>query len=281
MNIPKAFRLFSGVALAFGVALAAAPTLLAAPASSSGTATITVYARGGALGQRVAVQWGDAIGGWHTVDGWTAALDHLTPQGVPFQRFTVLSSNYGQKPFRWVIYYPDGVTVWAIGPWFTLPTQDGSDVGQPLDVQFPLAATPAPSSPVGPTGPTAPTAPASTEPLMNAHTFTYGLPSGSGSKIATLIGGLPSTVWIAVQWLDGYGVWHTVDGWQGSPSSVSQEGVLFQDWAIGPELLGKGPFRWIVYDFYGGTVIGVSPNFNMPTVSRQELFMSMAPYQTP
>jgi hypothetical protein len=51
-------------------------------ASTTGTATITVVAPGAAIGQAVKVEWGDPLGGWHRVDGWTGTLDHLTRGGL-------------------------------------------------------------------------------------------------------------------------------------------------------------------------------------------------------
>jgi hypothetical protein len=271
-----ALRWVLGTVLALAVGLSAVPVIMA----SSGNATITVYARGGALGQRVTVQWGDPLGGWHQVDGWTGTLDNFTPQGVPFKSWTVGSANYGQGPFRWVIYNPDGVTIWAIGPAFTLPTIDGTNYGQPLDQQVTTAT--APVVPV--TAPGSPAAPAPTAPLLLAHTFTYGFGCSGAcgdSKITALIGGLPSSIWITVQWQDGVGVWRTVDGWQGTASSVDNNGVLFQQWDVGPELFGRGPFRWVLYSFQGGSIVGISPNFNMPATSHLNLFMSMAPYTQP
>ncbi len=247
------------------------------PVLADGTVTIGVDARGASVGQRVEVQWGDAIGGWHRVDGWSGSLDQITPQGVPFKRYTVFPSNYGQGPFRWVIYNLDGQTVWAIGPKFTLPTVDGTSLIQPLDQQGPVTPTPAPTGSTSPVGPTGPVAPASTEPLMRAHGFTYGLGSGDSSKITVLIGGLPSTTWITVQWWDSAGIWRTVDGWQGTASSVDPNGVLSQQWSVPPSLFGLGPFRWALYDFQGGNLIGVSPSFNMPKTARLNFYMSMAP----
>src|SRR5713226_6712419 len=124
MKIPHVFLILAGLALGLLAAVPVAPVLAN---NNNETNTITVYARGASVGQRVEVQWGDPLGGWHRVDGWTGTLDTITPQGVPFKRYTVFQSNFGQKPFRWAIFYADGVTVWAYGPGFTLPTVPGTD----------------------------------------------------------------------------------------------------------------------------------------------------------
>src|ERR1051326_4394419 len=88
----------------FALGWPAAPTAEARMASDTGTATITVVAPGAAMGQAVEVQWGDPLGGWHRVDGWTGTFANITAQGEAFARWTVLSGNFGQKPFRWVLY---------------------------------------------------------------------------------------------------------------------------------------------------------------------------------
>ena len=272
MNKLSLFRLITVAALALLVGLPAMPAL------ADSTATITVFARGATMGQPFEVQWGDPLGGWHTVDGWKGTLDNINPQGVPFVSLGVFSGNFGQGPFRWVIYYPDGKTIWAIGPSFNLPSVAGTDYAQPLDVQNSMPPVTTPSTPAPP----GPVPPVTGGLLLNGHTFTYGLTCFGGncdhSKITALIGGLPSSIWITVQWQDPLGQWHTVDGWQGGASSVDAFGGLFQQWDIGPELFGRGPFRWALYNFQGGSLIGVSPNFNMPATAQLNLYMSMAPY---
>lgn len=47
--------------------------------------------------------------------------------------------------------------------------------------------------------------------------------------------------WTTVEWQDGAGIWHLVDGWTG----YTQNGAL--RWYADNNLLGKGPFRWNVY----------------------------------
>jgi hypothetical protein len=277
-----------GVALAVLVGGLAAPTVMA---DCSGTATITINARGAAEGQRVEVQWGDSIGGWHRVDGWSGSLDKITPQGVPFQRYTVGCTNFGQGPFRWVVYAADGVSLWSVGPNFTLPTVPGTDLMQPFNQQYfpasaPAAPTAVPAVPAGAATPTA-TGPGMTAPavlptgerVLAANTFTLSQGCAgdcSHSKITALVGGLPSYTWITVQWLDGYGIWHPVDGWQGTASSIDNNGVLLKQWDIPPSLFNLGPFRWAIYAYAGGPLIGVSPNFNMPKTAQLDFFVSLS-----
>ena len=273
------FRLVLSAALALLLALSAVPAL----ADSGGTASITVVAPAAALGQRVEVQWGDPLGGWHTVDGWTGTLDHLTPQGEPFTSRGVFSGNFGQKPFRWVIYNPDGRTLWAVGPGFTLPDVAGTNYAQRLDVTEGVTAAYTPPVPVTPPTVTAPSGgtpglPTTGVTVLGGHTFNYGLSGGGGdSKITVLVGGFPLTTWITVQWLDG-SIWRQVDGWQGMASSHDNNGTLLQQWDIPPSLFGRGPFRWALYNYQGGALYGVSPNFNLPSTSHLNEYMALSPY---
>lgn len=283
----KLKNLLLGAGLALAVLLA--PPAWTARADSGGTATITVVAPGAAIGQPVEVQWGDPLGGWHTVDGWKGSLDHLTPQGETFTRWTVFSANFGQHPFRWVIYNPDGQTLWAVGPWFALPSVIGQDYAQRLDRLEGVPGVPVALAPTAPTasvgaplaaGTPVPSVPAGSPPMLRAHSFTFGSSCSScgDSQITALIGGLPATSWIGVEWQDGLGQWHAVDGWQGLPDSVDGLGRLLQQWNTGPENFGRGPFRWAVYTSQGGSLVGVSPSFNLPSTSRLNLITEMSPY---
>jgi hypothetical protein len=272
------FRMGLSAALALMFALSAVPAL----ANSSGTASITVVAPAAALGQRVEVQWGDPLGGWHTVDGWTGTLDHLTPQGEPFTSRGVFSANFGQRPFRWVIYNLDGQTLWALGPGFILPDVDGTNYTQRLDHTEGVTAStpPAPPTVTAPSGGTS-VVPATGVTMLAGHTFIYGLGGRGDSKITILAGGFPKFTWIAVQWRDVDGTWRLVNGWQGMASSIDHNGVLLQQWDVPPSLFGAGPFRWALYNFQGGSLYGVSPEFNMPLAGRLNEYMALSPYVAP
>jgi hypothetical protein len=66
------------------------------------------------------VQWGDALGGWHDVEGWRGELDS-GQQKV----WWVLGKDFGTGPFRWVVLERPGGRVWAISPAFSLPAGAG------------------------------------------------------------------------------------------------------------------------------------------------------------
>ena len=52
------------------------------------------------------------------------------------------------------------------------------------------------------------------------------------------LGGL----WTVVQWQDGMGRWHDVDGWR---TQVEADQVV--NWWVAPRDLDTGPYRWLVY----------------------------------
>jgi hypothetical protein len=61
-----------------------------------------------------------------------------------------------------------------------------------------------------------------------------------------------------VQWQDGLGVWHDVDGWRGE---MEEKRVT---WWVAPKDFDTGPFRWVVYRFADGEVLATSESFNLP-----------------
>ena len=71
-------------------------------------------------------------------------------------------------------------------------------------------------------------------------------------------------LWTKVEWQGTGGTWHDVDGWRGAPDEA---GVV--RWYAGPELLGQGPFRWLVSDGVDGPLLGASAPFYLPAQARQ------------
>ena len=61
-----------------------------------------------------------------------------------------------------------------------------------------------------------------------------------------------------VQWQDGPGEWHDVEGWRGE---VEERWVT---WWVAPADFDTGPFRWVVYRGAGGNVWGISESFDLP-----------------
>ncbi len=90
-----------------------------------------------------------------------------------------------------------------------------------------------------------------------------------GAGIELRVSGIDAPYWAIVQWQDGLGRWHDVDGWRGE---VENHYVI---WYVSPDLFGKGPFRWVVYR--GDKTLGISESFNMPTAANALLRVTILP----
>jgi hypothetical protein len=65
--------------------------------------------------------------------------------------------------------------------------------------------------------------------------------------------------WTAVEWQDAQGGWHIVEGWQAPFDDQNQVA-----WGVGTDNLGKGPFRWAIYQGQGGPLVATSESFYLP-----------------
>ena len=129
------------------------------------------------------------------------------------------------------------------------------------------SATPTPPPPTWTPGP-APTKTPEGAPLPEPE------PGGGALKLQVRFS--PATLkhwqeaWTVVQWQDARGDWHDVEGWRGTLDEiVSAEGRKI--WWVYRQDLGKGPFRWLVYDRVGGQSRVASQPFNLPSVSGQTM----------
>jgi LysM repeat protein len=87
----------------------------------------------------------------------------------------------------------------------------------------------------------------------------------SGATVALAVVGAPANAWTSVQWQDGLGQWHDVEGWQGTLNTAGQ-----RVWWAGNDLLGNnGLYRWVVYQYQGGPVWATSLVFHFPAVAGQ------------
>jgi len=68
----------------------------------------------------------------------------------------------------------------------------------------------------------------------------------------------PAGVWTVVQWQDGMGRWHDVEGWRGQ----AHGGEIA--WKVEEKDFRTGPFRWVAYDSNSGRVIGATYSFFLP-----------------
>jgi hypothetical protein len=77
----------------------ASPSALQPPAG----ATIALHVSPVQAGLWTMVQWQDAFGRWHDVEGWQGTLNEIK-DGEGMKTWWVAQANLGQGPFRWVVY---------------------------------------------------------------------------------------------------------------------------------------------------------------------------------
>jgi len=88
--------------------------------TSSGWAVIELQVQPTQADRWTVVQWQDALGGWHDVEGWRGALDEVS-NGVGKKKWWVARPNFDTGPFRWVIYQNQGGKLLAASESFRLP----------------------------------------------------------------------------------------------------------------------------------------------------------------
>jgi hypothetical protein len=91
------------------------------PASTSpGWAGIELHVQAARPGLWTVVQWQDALGGWHDVEGWRGTLDEIG-NGVGQKAWWVARPDFDTGPFRWMIYQGPGGRLLAASEAFRLP----------------------------------------------------------------------------------------------------------------------------------------------------------------
>jgi len=122
---------------------------------------------------------------------------------------------------------------------------------------------------------------ANTAPVTTLSTIIASLscpPGGcNASAITGKFTGLPGNSWITVEWLDSRGAWEPVMGWQGQADFVDSSGKLVKQFGVFQANYGQGPFRWAIYNApNGGSLLAVSPNFNLPSANGQNEIFNLA-----
>jgi hypothetical protein len=86
-------------------------------------------------------------------------------------------------------------------------------------------------------------------------------------------------LWTVVQWQDAWGDWHTVEGWQGELDDVAVDAAGMvsghKTWWVAEKDFGTGPFRWVVTQGKGGTLLGASQSFDLPSFNRETVTAQM------
>ncbi|MCJ7551390.1 MAG: hypothetical protein MUQ30_17100 [Anaerolineae bacterium] len=79
------------------------------------------------------------------------------------------------------------------------------------------------------------------------------------------------TLCTVVQWQDGWGNWHVVEGWRGALDDVAVSGAGevsgYKTWWVAKKDYGTGPFRWVITQGLDGTLLATSESFHLPDVN--------------
>ncbi len=89
--------------------------------------------------------------------------------------------------------------------------------------------------------------------------------SPAGAYIVLRAPTVPAGAWTVIQWQDSAGGWHDVDGWQGTLEAGNQK-----MWWLAPDLFGKGPFRWVVFQGNRARLLAISAPFYLPGFAGEE-----------
>jgi hypothetical protein len=85
---------------------------------------------------------------------------------------------------------------------------------------------------------------------------------------------LGQDMWTVVQWQDGLGQWHVVEGWRGELDKVAH-GKGRKVWWLSGDLFEKGPFRWLIYAKTTGTLLATSEPFTMPSYNGEVTYVDL------
>ena len=80
-----------------------------------------------------------------------------------------------------------------------------------------------------------------------------------------------------VQWQDGNGRWHAVEGWRAPVDT----GVI--TWSVLKHDFGAGPFRWVLYETLAGRPVAASQPFDLPPAGGEavRVYIQLAYVPTP
>jgi hypothetical protein len=91
----------------------------------------------------------------------------------------------------------------------------------------------------------------------------------AGAHIVLQVESAPAGAWTIVQWQDSAGGWHDIEGWQGTLDEGDQK-----MWWLAPNLFGKGPFRWLVYQSTErDELLATSESFYLPDFADKEVWV--------
>jgi hypothetical protein len=119
MSLLLAIGLISSMALAAPAALPPRPGPISGPSNNGGLIQLQLANVRATVW--TVVQWQDALGGWHDVEGWRGTLDSIS-NGTGYKTWWVAPGDFGKGPFRWVVYDLIGGQLLVSSEAFNLPS---------------------------------------------------------------------------------------------------------------------------------------------------------------
>ncbi len=110
----------------------APPTPMATAVPPTNGAAIRLHTSKPSAGAWTVVQWQNEHGNWYEVEGWRG---HLDEGQADMKTWWVYPTNYGQGPFRWVLYTSQNGKQLAVSDPFILPTRNGQIIN--VEVELP------------------------------------------------------------------------------------------------------------------------------------------------
>ena len=200
------------------------------------------------------VEWQDAFGAWHEVEGWRGTLDEMV-NGEGRKVWWVSPGDLSKGPFRWTVYQSRFGGLLAHSDPFNLP----GAADQTIRVNVALGA-PEPAD------------------LTPGVESVWGV-GGPAIELRVRLEGTQQAahwqeLWTVVEWQDAFGAWHEVQGWRGTLDEVVN-GEGRKVWWVSAGDLGKGPFRWRVYRSVSGGLLAQSEAFPLPDAAGQRVRASV------
>ncbi len=104
------------------------PTATPRPLKPERGTYIVLFIQSSSAGTWTIVQWQDALGGWHDVEGWQGMLDDDERK-----QWWVAPKDFNTGPFRWLVYERQRENLIATSEPFYLPSYAGEVVNVAIE----------------------------------------------------------------------------------------------------------------------------------------------------
>ncbi len=120
-----------GLGTAAGGGLPPRPTPAATPSVPVSGAAIRLHTSASVPGAWTIIEWQNELGDWYEVEGWRG---HLDEGNVDMKTWWVYPVNFGQGPFRWLVYTSENGDLLAVSDPFDLPLHNRQVVSVAIEL---------------------------------------------------------------------------------------------------------------------------------------------------